>query len=807
MKLLLLEGKKLLYSRYALLLIAVLFLANGALCYYRCDGDAKIQEEYLEPDALERIIEDQINDPDGLAAYKKEVEEAYAIYQKAVTEGFMKGLTDLEIPEREFRYTKTGKSANEKARLDTVYELYEKCISYPDDVENFIKERELRLIENEPGTYNRAYAEKVIDFYREFQTKGTGIGFERIKGWDIYFDYDAVTLFLPISAVILVAAVMLNDKTVGFYQILSPTRKGRRRTVSAKIGLVLILSVLLSVLFSLSDFAIIGLRYGYSSPFNAIQALDEFRYAPYDFTMISYFFVHFGMRTLTLCAFSMLLCLVASLLNNYVYTFFTGAVFVGLNFFVYTKDFSTPTHFIKVNNMLDLLLVNDQFTRYRAYNVFGTPTENLPILAVCFVLIAVSCIVFTPLLQEKTGFTAKNPLARLLGYVCGHIKVRPRKREQRKHTLLICIYEFKKIFFSPVILLLALALVGGSIYCSYDTYKTSPSFDTAVYNDYIDRIVGESDKESEAYLRAEEIRIRGIVNRYQAMQESWQNDEIPFEDYVTYLEEYSQASMVMPVLQRVKDHGTYIKNHENETGQKVWYVHNLGWDRLFDRGFDLCLYLLALLLFWRIFECEFQKNSCGGSFNYIQSVTKYGRKKTFFYKILTACAIFTFFFAVCTIAELMVFAHNYGFPELEAPLASIEVFGGVSANISILSYLVLSYLCKYIGFLLLILVTASLSQFAKRPIPILAGATFLTLLPHLLRMLGIGLMRHFDFTLLLDPNALLRYSAEENSPAGKGLATFVIYQIVIAVIVMLLIATAYWQFTKKRFNRETKVNL
>ena len=802
MKYLAFEGKKLLFSRYALILLALLFIANGILCFYKYSGaQDELIAEVFDYEAIDRIISDQISDPDGLAAYREKLNEEYKAYQKASMQALMQGITDLEYPKGDYKYTSSGKINVETVLINNVDELLASCNSYPADLESFIEEKELRLDENEEGTFSRAYAEMTIRRYREFQAMGVGIGFERIHGWNDYFDYDLIALFMPAAVVILVAAVMLNDKSIGFYPILSAGKNGRRKTVTAKIGLLLILSVLISILFSLSSFAIIGLRVGYSSPGNAIQAIDEFRYSPYAFTMISYFFVQLGIRTLTLCAFTLFICLVTALLNNHIYAYFAGAAFIGGNFFVYTKTFLTPTNFTKVNNLMELLTVNNQFVRVRAYSFFEEPVLNLPILAAIFASITALSFFFTPLLQAKTGFLVKNPIARLWTFIRRYIMVKPRMRKPKKHSLHLAPYELKKVFYSPVVIFVALALAAGSVYLSYRAYETKPSFNAAAYNGYIDHIVGEPTKESEAYLRKESNRISTVLKKRSSMQADYRDGKITFEEYMAYLDEYAEASMLNPVLSLITQHTSYIKNHERETGQTTWYVHDLGWDRYFDRSFDLCLYALVLFLFWALFQTEFKRNSRGGSFNFIQSTTKNGRHKTFFAKIFTAIGVFTAVLAVCITAELIIFAHYYGLPELNAPLASIETFGGVSADISILAYLILSYVYKYLGFLLLILITASISQFAKRPIPILTGTALLTIFPHLLVKLGMVNLRFIDFILLLDPHSLLRFSAEGYQPAAQGTLTFQVFLVVYTVLGLLCVGAAYCSFVKNRIRK------
>jgi len=103
--------------------------------------------------------------------------------------------------------------------------------------------------------------------------------------------------------IMLGSIIFAQEKQSGFLPIMRTAKHGRAKTAVAKILTMLLLTVVFVLMFTFSSFAVYGLRIGFSSPNNVIQALNTFTLSSYQITVGEYFIVTVAVKLLTFAVF------------------------------------------------------------------------------------------------------------------------------------------------------------------------------------------------------------------------------------------------------------------------------------------------------------------------------------------------------------------------------------------------------------------------------------------------------------------------------------------------------------------------
>ena len=794
------EWRKLLYYRYAFILLALLLLLNGAVCYLK----TREAKETL-PDTAQtvRAYDDYAADREGFLAYLAEI-EAYETEQQELAFAAMERGEEYERPVKNWKYTEKNQTDYyEKQLTGGVLAAADKAAHYKDTIRAFIKQNEIKLRQYEQrgegkNSFLYRYTDYTIDVYEEYLGKDVSIGFEYVHGWEEFFTYHEGGLFAFAAILVLCCTVMLGDKSCGFYAILSVCRKGRGRTLAAKLSLCALLGVIVSLLFSLSGLAVYAARLGLSSPFNVIQALPTFTYLPFECTVLGYFFILLGVRAAVCLLFALIACALAAVLNNYVYSYLAGVGFIGINLALYLLNVLNPNGFFKVNNFHSVWSVYPLFTRVRAFAFFRLPVENRVLLPLLFLLLSAGAIILTALFYHRKG-AAEN--SRLLNKLSAFLeKLQPKKKRTfRMRSTRLLPYELYKLAGSLGILLLVAAALFGSFRGARADFKKESSYYDAVYSEYMDALAGPSSEETDAYIAAERERIQTVLAQKDMMRERYQAEKITTAEFNDFMNEYYDTEGKREVFGTVERHQAYVKSYEDSYGGKLWYVHNTGYEKIFRRSFDIWFYLALLLLYCGIFTVEYKSSNRGGSFYAILQSTKNGRRKSFLSRFAAAALLYLPLWALFTGGEYLLFIREWGLPECAAPLASLHAFENLSADITIGGYLVLAAALRLLGGALFILIVSAFSQFTKKPIPTISASLLLTLAPHALVLLEVDALKIVDFTSLFDVHSLVRLSASFQTGSGRGLNGLLLFTLAAFLLAAGMTAGTYLSFTKTKF--------
>lgn len=799
MKLLRYEFKKLLGVKYVFIVIAIALVLNGALLISETRNVSTYDTELLI-----KGYEDYLSDPNAFEAYLTEIDEFSEEQDRLSLEAMLNG-DDYERIKKEWRYTGLGTGNIEKAFLKVILDAAEDAVSYKSDIRLFITQNKAKLrqydaqgVSNDSFLYR--YTEYIIGIYEEHLERDIGIGFEYVHGWDTYFFYDEGNLLVLLVILITVCNIMLSDKSSGFYVILSATKKGRRHSLGAKLWLSTLMSMAVSLIFSLTSLVLCGARIGFSSPFNVIQAISDFRYAPFDMSVLEYLFIFIFVKMVVHTVFAMIVAAFSTVLNNYVYSYLAGAGFVGVNLFLHVYDHLNAEGFFAVNNMVSLLSTNHLSTRVRAFSFFGAVADNricLPILLLIFVCAAVVAVFA---LYHRRGM-ASGKVTELLRKIIPK-RIKRRKKSDTRYSTSLFGYELYKTAGSFFAIFAILICTFCSIQASQKRYDTNIGYFEVTYNAYMDDLSGVADSQSDEYISLERSRLQEIISKKSQMQNAYAAGQINRDEYSEYLELYYSAESQLDVLDYISERQRYFGLYSARFNENLWYLHDLEYQRYFSVDFNIWLYLVILVLSAGNFVAEFKSNSKGGRFYAIMSCTKRGRKQTFWAKQACTVSLATVLFVLYTGAEIYFLGKASGFPELSAPLASLPNFEYLPWRITIGQYIILNIVMQYVGVILFVIIINSVSALTKKLIPTLTVTTLITILPHGCVMMGAKVMKFIDFTSLLDTHSLLQYSSSTIGDFLYGTGIYwgtIVFWSTVSVILMV---QSYTAFTKKIYRKD-----
>lgn len=631
-----------------------------------------------------------------------------------------------------------------------LFDTIESISAFKTDVLNVIKKAESNLAELKSNNIDsNSYAvrlqKKHINIYNTILTR-VEIGFEYSHGWDIYFS-DIGRMLCSIAAVFLCSSVIFtHEYTSGFLPIILTTRYGRFKTSVAKQFCLLLASVFTVLCFSISSFIVIGLRTGYSSPYNVIQSVNIFRLCPFILSIGSYFLYSIIFQILVTFVFALFVSSISVITNRYAYIYLFGIGFVGLNIILYYFNYISYDNPLKWINFISSIFVSPLFYQYRTCNIFGYPISCQTILIVLYISFLFSfSILISWIYCRKNNPKKRSTKHSVYTFTENIINNNYKKRNAiTTHSLSILFYESIKLFSLQKQWLLILGLLLIHIYINISSIFVPITFSEAVYKDYMMRYEGalSSDKISE--IQKERSYINQTLSSYEAMRISYLNGTLSKNEYDSFLEEYRYASGRDEIFNKVENHSQYIEQLALED-KNAYFVYDNGWNKIIFSEFQWTLYAAILLVFSSTFSIEHDEKTSEGTFANILRCCKKGRTKTWEAKYFLSIIYTILLSLIWNSASILIIAMNYSLPLHDAPLFSLSKCYDLNWNLSILQSILIIVSIRILSITLFSIFTVTLSIFFKKAVPVLAVSIGTTLLPALFDSLEINIFQKLNF--------------------------------------------------------------
>ena len=791
------ECRKLLGAKVVWVFLAV-FLALNSFLAWRAAGTTP--EAFCPTDLVARFFDGYFENPDEYEARYREITAFNEEQNKLFFEAMRMGDPDFEPETLPNRYSDDDRIPDSQLFF-LVHDAIDQSEGYPARLERVTDAARANLDEfRRMGVGEDSFAWKYqTEVIRRYEAmRGTvEIGVEYVRGWNGYFSYRLGDVFVFLLLILLSSVVFTQEKQAGFLPVLRVSKRGRVETAAAKIALTLSVTVLFTLLFVGTSFAVFGMRVGYSSPSNALQALAAFTYSPCRITVGEYFAATIGVKLLAFSVFSMLTLALSNLLRNPVLNYLAGLALFGANLLLSRLDAS---HAAAHLNLVSASAANSLFTRYRAVNLFGEAAAMIPVMIALVLLLIAGGACAAAVLHVRGGEVVRigwidTALAILMtagARVRGAFTARARRRRREARTYSLSLFwaeVFKTLVSSRMLAILLLLLIAKG-WTSARMYETKPSYADAVYKEYMTELEGPLTPEKSEWIRGERTRLNELLAQKDVMQEKYLREEIGLSEYREYLSEYSSAEARSDLFTVIERHEAYLAARGSG-----WFLYDTGWRRLFSGDADLFLYTAVLLLLTGSFAGEYVSRSSAGSFAQILRATKRGRAETFRAKLFSSGVIAVILALLSCAADFLFLSQNLDLPSPSAPLCSIELFGSYAGGLTMTGYAVLFVALRVLGALLMAMLVCALSELLSRYLPVLGSAVALTLCPALFAAFGWQAAERVNFLSLLAGTPLFLDSARL-SLFGSGWTMLALWIAAAGIAVAALLWPAKKMFTE-----------
>ena len=775
------ELKKIFGNRFFIVVLTILLLTNGILAYREAPESGKVPAEDIGD-----FVEYYLEHPDEIKQYQKD--------RAAAKNNFFDSEEYLEGVELE----------------DAVPDVYSKSDAYNDDdllnalnrvlgITSAVEESISRVISNgennkrllkrkgiEEGDFLYVYQQKAIDTYTSLKEPVVNsIDVEYVNGWGSWLNYNAGTVLMLVALTLLGSSVFGVEGRCGTLELIRTFKKGRRHTAFAKCAAAVTVSAGVGAAFCMTSLIGVGIKNGYSSPINAIQAVSGYELVPFVADIWQYALIHIAGVVLAAVVFCTFSTLIAALFRGAVVALAGGSLFAALKLLLWKFNYTTTNNPLQYLNLFAAADGDALFSYVHGMSLFG---EFVYCWIVLIGLSFILCAIFTLLAVfgfDKFGTKdLRIPVFRELfnKIKTSYEKLLQRvtsKRGLRLRSTSILSIEHYKIYLSRGLILVMIALVALNAVNTAEHYKDIYSKDEIYYN-YLAEVRGEWTEEKYEYIKSELFWAQETINKYDAMQSAYTKGEIKKDEFRAFLVDYSYAEQIEIPLEAIYSTSQHLQTLDRE-GIQGSFVYDTGWKQLNNRDYDICLYLIVIIAGSIGFSMEHSERQSGGGFKQILRSTKRGRGETFRAKCTAICIAALIGSVLCIGFEVFTVIGLWELPDAGVPLVSLSQYADAPAELTLLQYSVFVCVADLLAMILLGVFTFALSCLLGKFIHCIIVAAIVTLVPRTLGMTGLSVPIWCDYFGIQQVDKLAKWSmGKDILGAFGGYAIVALFWITVA---------------------------
>ena len=790
------ELKKIFGNRFFTIILVILLLVNGILAYREAPENGKIPAEDIK-----NFVEYYLEHPEEIEQYRRD--RATAKNNFFDSEEYLEGV-ELE---------------------DAVPDVYSKSDAYNDDdllnalnrvrgIRGAVEESISRVISNgennkrllkrkgiTEGDFLYVYQQKAIDTYTALREPvANSIDVEYVNGWGAWLNYNAGTVLMLLALTMLGSSIFGIEGRCGTLEHIRTLKKGRRHTAFAKCLASLTVSAVVGVSFCLTSLIGVGIKNGYSSPTNAIQAVSGYELVPFVADIWHYALIHIAGVVLAAVVFCTFSTLIAALFRGAVVALAGGSLFAALNLLLWKFNYTTTNNPLQYLNLFAAADGDALFSYVHGMSLFG---EFVYCWIVLIGLSFILCAIFTLLaVFGFDKFGTKDLRIPVLRELFNKIKASYEKLLQRvtsmrglrlRSTSILSI-EHYKIYLSRGLVLVMIALVALKAVNTTEHYKGTYSKDEIYYN-YLAEVRGEWTEEKHEYIQAELSWAKETINKYDKMQSAYTKGEIKKDEFRAFLVDYSYAEQIEIPLEAIYTTSQHLEKLAKE-GVIGSFVYDTGWKQLNNRDYDMYLYLIVIIAGSLSFCMEHSERQSGGGFKQILRSTKRGRGETFRAKCAAICIATLIGSVLCIGVEVFTVLKLRELPAASVPIISLTQYANAPAELTLLQYSVFVCAADVFAMVLLGLLAFALSCLLGKFINSIIVAAMMTLVPHALAMTGLAVPIWCDYFGLQQVDKLAKWSMGKDLFGSFGGYAIVFLIWTASTVGLMLAANRKW--TDKR---------
>lgn len=722
------EMSKLLRFKVLFIFLAILLAVNGLLAYF----SAERNELFFH---LQTVEEAYQADPEGTEAYFAELSTQYVIYNDQLDAFFMGVLPEEPIWSPPCTYSQDT-VYDDHALLHDYFLLEDANTYFQSDLKRVIIRAEAdkkELYASYTGLNEDTFAIKRLTYRADLYSKvakNAEIKPEMGYGWDQFFDFEAVNLFIFVG-ILMGAGMILPEPADAMRGMIRTTRRGRCRTALSKLAMLALYTIALVLLFMASTWLGTLLKTGgYSSISNSMAVFYDYQLMPYSFTVGSYLLFSVGMKCAAFFVMALITSLACILFRLPIAGSLVSFAICAIQFVLYLIS---PSEMVSSLNLVGIALVRPIVEDFHVFAILKQAILYLPfslyLLGVLIVILStLSVILYTKL--RGTGSTRKMLDLRFLTKRFDRI-------HRKSRSLCQFPYESAKTLAKRSSILLILVMLIAQIALVQSTTQPTSDYDAILCAEYFEKMEGMTDEERLIFLESEQAEMTKAESEYKTTQTAYFEGALMLSEFQTYLDSYYRAQTYLPTVEKLLDHARYLSDVQTDKGIDAGWLNDWDWNRLFEGIPQAIPILLVVYLASDIFACDRDAES-------ILQTTKFGRKRRFFTKIgwtLTLSVALTLAF---TGIEYAFAVANLNLPSISAPLVSLERFSATDSAISIGVFLAVMLVQRLVFTTLLALSVAELGCFMKNRLFAFVLGILLAFGPRVLCALGVQSAAYVD---------------------------------------------------------------
>ena len=584
-----------------------------------------------------------------------------------------------------------------------------------------------------------------------------------------------ITLILSVLMVVFICIqVFVKDKENNTIELLKTMKYGRIHLITAKVVTLFLMVIAAGILLNISSLFISLQIYGLGNVSAPIQSITGFMTSAYEITVLQYVLIYNVYNVVSLALAGLFMLLIFIVFSKALYGYIGILAFFGLSIVLNTTiDPVSSFSIFKYINIYNFLDSSNIISRYLNLNIFGCPIALSDIFIVSIIIgitsASIVCIkVFSAqkIKQESRGIIKFN---------------NDRMLEAKAKTGILRYELFKSFIINPALLILLFVFILQIMSANGSDMRFA-DIDGVYYEYYMDILKGPISADKTEYLNKE-------LSRVKEEQLVSTDPNNTYNNQIKVLNNLIEKDMQLNKI--------FNENGDNINKEKISFVYELGYERLLLTNSDILLLsmitaILVILCMVNIFVIEYRENT----YNII-NVTKYGRQRTFWYKIGIKISMVIMIITITYTPYIIRIIKNYGLTCLDAPIISMNSFSTLSINTSILEYIVLVFLMKIFGLILAGILIAFLAVKLKSFIMTAVVSTFIIVIPSFLAYIGLDIFEKLLFNPFLLGNNLIS--------SINDIYPYALTTLLVCVTLFILLYIDYNRITCKRIGYDNMI--
>lgn len=542
-----------------------------------------------------------------------------------------------------------------------------------------------------------------------------------------------LTNYLALIIILLISiALVSNEKEEDQLYLLRSNLYGRTHLMLAKLSTMIISTIVVTFLLFGMNIVIGKNIYGLGDLTRRIQSVYGYQGSPFLLSVGEYIIFYFLVKLLSLIFIGNIFLFICCKCQNVISVFATSFLMVGIEYLTYYAVPETSRSVLfKYCNLIYFIKTEGLFSKYINCNIFNRPVNIWYIYVVMLSVLNVIFIYHVLIsLNRPKEMTTSNKFTLLSNIFL---------LNTQKHTSLLLHEGYKTLIVGRTLPLIIVILIL-SITLNRPLHQQFDSITEIYYKEYMDKLYGKADSNTNAILQAEQAKFDLIDSEI--------DDGLKNGDSIEFLNlKYKKELLRKDAFSKAMEHTTYLEK------KHAWYLYDKGYQILTNmdlpgnRSKEQAIIFICLII---IISCTIYGIDYNNGEFELLCTTIHGRKKLSTIKKVLGILHIVVVWSIIYISHLINVFQAYGTKGINAPANSIEDLSALPHSVTIIEYIALLMFLRLVCGIIVLTIISVLYKISKNSISVIITSILIFLLPLILVYLNVPYSRYF----LLNPLVL-----------------------------------------------------